>query len=122
MVDLEPLKTARNIAIILVIAAAVYLIPGGGRATSTVEAVLWLGFGVALAFLGVRLYREHRVALHGLGDRHRALLYGALTVGVLEIAARARMWQTGLGELIWFVVIALVVYALMEVFRYSRTY
>ena len=50
----------------------------------------------------MRLYREHRVALHGLGDRHRALLYGAVAVGVFAYMARARMWQTGFGELAWF--------------------
>ena len=119
---LEPWKTARNVAIILAIAAAVYFIPGSSRATSTVEAVLWVGFGIAIGYLGLRLYREHRVSLHGLGDRHRALLYGAIAVGVFAVEARGRMWETGFGELAWFVLIALVIYALMEVYRYSRTY
>jgi hypothetical protein len=32
------------------------------------------------------------------------------------------MWETGLGEFIWFVLVALVVYAVLEVYRYSRTY
>jgi hypothetical protein len=119
---LEPLKTARNVAIILAIAAAVAFIPGSSRATSTLEAVLWVGFAVALGYLGLRFYREHRVAIHGLGTRHRALLYGAVGVGVFALAARSRMWQTGLGELGWFALIALVIYALLEVYRFSRTY
>jgi hypothetical protein len=118
----ESMKTARNVAIILVIAAAVYFIPGGGRAASTFEAVLWVAFAGGISFLGLRLYREHRVAIHGLGDRHRALLYGGLTVAVFVFIARSRMWETGFGELAWFVLVLGVIYALMEVFRHSRSY
>jgi hypothetical protein len=119
---LEPWKTARNVAIVLVIAAAVDFLPGSSRATSTFEAILWVGFGIAIGYLGLRLYRERRVSLHGLGDPHRALLYGAIALGVFAIEARGRMWETGFGELGWFALIALVIYGLMEVYRYSRTY
>ncbi len=119
---LEPRKTMRNVAIVLVIAAAVDFIPGSGRATSTFEAILWTAFGVAIGYLGLRLYRERHMWLYGLGERHRALLYGSVALGVFAFAARARMWQTGFGELGWFALIALVVYALLEVYRYSRTY
>jgi len=118
----QPLKTARNVAIILAIAAAVYFIPGSSRATSTFEAALWVAFGVGFGYLGVRLYREHRVSIYGLGDRHRAMLYGAIALGAFAIVARTRMWRTGLGELAWFILIAIIVYALMEVYRYSRSY
>ncbi len=116
------MKTVRNVAIILLIAAAVDLIPGGGRAASTIEATLVVGFGIAFGFLGLRLYRERRVSIYALGDRHRALLYGGVALGFFGWAARARMWESSLGELVWFALVALVVYALMEVFRHSRTY
>jgi hypothetical protein len=69
--------------------------PGGGRAANTFEAALWVAFGIGIGYLGLRLYREHRVALHGLGDRHRGLLYGALAGGVFLLAARSRMWEHG---------------------------
>jgi hypothetical protein len=115
-------RTLRNVAIVVAIAAAVYFIPGGGPAKRTLEAALWCAFGIGIAYLGLRLYREHRFSLHGLGDRHRGLLYGAVALGVFEYAARWRMWQTGLGELLWFVLAGFVVYAALEVFRHSRTY
>jgi len=119
---MEPLKTLRNIAIVVGIAAAVYFIPGGGRVASTFEAALWVAFGIGIGYLGLRLYREHRVTIHGLGDRHRALLYGGVALGAFLLAGRTRMWHTGLGEFVWFVLVGLVVYAFMEVFRHSRTY
>ena len=102
---MESAKTARNIAIVVAIAAAVYFLPGGGHVASTFEAALWVAFGVGIGYLGLRLYREHRVAIYGLGDRYRALVYGAIALGVFEAAARSRMWETGSGELLWWVLV-----------------
>jgi hypothetical protein len=116
------LKTARNVAIIVVIAAAVYFLPNGGRVASTFEALLWVAFGVGIGYLGLRLYRENRVALHGLGDRHRGLFYGALAGTMFALTARPRMWQTGAGELAWFVLAGLIVYSLLAVYRHWRAY
>ena len=118
----EQLKTARNVAILLAIAAAVYFIPGGGRAANTFEAALLVAFGVGIGYFGLRMYREHRVALYSLGDTHRALLYGAVALAVFEWVARARMWQTGAGELGWFVLLGITVYALLTVYRQWRAY
>jgi hypothetical protein len=116
------LKSARNIAIVLAIAAAVYLLPGGGRGASVFEGALWVAFAVGIGYLGLRLYREHRVALHSLGDRHRGLLYGGVALGVFVFMARSRMWETGIGELLWWALLGCVLYALLEVFRRSRSY
>src|SRR5271155_4067784 len=118
----ERLKMTLYVAILLVIAAAVYFVPGGGRAASTFEAALWVAFGLGLGYLGLRLYREHHVALYSLGDTHRALLYGALALAVFAYVARVRMWQTGVGELAWFVLAGLVVYSLLVVYRHWRAY
>jgi hypothetical protein len=115
-------KTAINLAIVVAIAAIVYFIPGGGTGAATFERALFAAFGVGGGYLGLRLYRERRVTFHGLGDRHRALLYGGVALAVFELAARPRMWQTGLGELAWFVLAALAAYCLMEVYRHSRSY
>jgi hypothetical protein len=119
---MERWRSARNIAIVLLIAAAVYAIPGGGRAAVTFESVLLVGFGVAIGYIGLRVYRENRVGLHSLGDRHRAMLYGGLALGMFEAIARRHMWETGLGELAWFVLAGLVVYMLLAVYRYARSY
>jgi hypothetical protein len=117
-------KNVRNIAIVVAIAAVAYVLlgGGGGKVASTFTAALWVAFGFGIAFLGLRLYREHRISLYNLGDRHRALLYGAVALGVFAYAARRRMWETGSGELLWFVLVGCVVYALLEVFRRSRSY
>jgi len=119
---MDRLRTTRNVAIVALIAAAVFLLPSGGQAAHTFEALLYIGFGVAIGYLGLRFYREYRVTLHGLGDRYRGLLYGAIAGGVLVWMSRVRMWQTGVGELLWFVLVGGIVYALVVVVRRWRAY
>jgi hypothetical protein len=119
---MDRLRIARNVAIVAVIAAAVEFLPGGGRAAEAFAAALWVVFAAGLAFFAYMLYRERRVDLHSLGDRHRALLYGAAAVAFFTAAAQPRMWHTGVGELVWFAVMLLAGYALVVVYRYSRTY
>lgn len=114
--------TVRNVVIVLALAAAVEFLPGGGRAAETFRSVLWVVFAAGIGYMGVRLYREHRISLYSLGPRHRGMLYGAIAAGAVLIAARTRMWQTGGGELVWFVLVALVVYLLMVVYRFWRSY
>jgi hypothetical protein len=118
----DRVRNLRNVAIVLLIAAAVYLLPSGGRAASTFEALLYIGFGLAIVYLGLRIYRENRVALHGLGDRHRGLLYGSIALALLLWLSRGRMWQTGLGELLWFVLAGGIVYSAIVLFRRWRAY
>jgi hypothetical protein len=133
----DTLKNTRNVAIILAIAAAVYFIPGGGRAANTFEAALWTVFALGVGYLGLRLYREHHVALFSLGDRYRGLLYGAVGLAVFLWVVRSRMWYVvqlrggelaqvhrwdGFGEILWFVLVGGVVYALLAVYRHVRSY
>jgi hypothetical protein len=118
----DRLKNARNVAIVLLIAAAIDFLPGGGRAASTFSTVLVIVFAAGLAYAAVWFYRQHRVTVYGLGESRRALLYGAVGVGALTLAAKPRMWETGFGEFAWFVLIGLVVYTLVALYRYSRSY
>ncbi|HWG07397.1 MAG TPA: hypothetical protein VN672_00155 [Solirubrobacteraceae bacterium] len=118
------LRTARNIAIVALIAAAVFLLPGGGRAANTFESILLIGFGVGFGYLGLRLYREYRVPLHSLGDRHRAILYGSLALAGFLVAAYSRMIHDSrtIFGVLWFALLALVIYGLMVVYRHWRSY
>ncbi len=119
---MDRLRVARNIAIVALIAAAVEFLPGGGRAVEAFAAALWVVFAAGLGYFAYRLYRERHVDLYGLGDHRRALLYGALAIGFVTAAAQPRMWLTSIGEFAWFVLIGLVAYTLLAVYRYSRTY
>jgi uncharacterized protein involved in cysteine biosynthesis len=117
------LKTARNVGIIAVVALAVALLPGGGDTARVVLAALSLGFLAALGFLGYRLYRENQFTLWSMSTRHRALLYGGLATAAATLIGTSRLWETGFGTVMWFVLLGgsgLAVYhAWVESRRYS---
>lgn len=119
---MDRMRTVRNIAIVALIAAAVQFLPGGGQVASAFAAALWVVFAAGFGYFAYRLYRERRLSLYSLGQRHRSLLYGGLALAFFAAAAKSRMWETSLGELIWFVLVAIAVYALLAVYRFSRTY
>jgi hypothetical protein len=115
-------STARNVAIILVIAAAVAFIPGGGTTAGLVGAILSTLIMVSLVFFAYRFYREHRLELDGLGDRWRGLLYGAIGAVVLALAALPRLKDTSGGTLVVVVVLGAAAYAFYAVWRHYREY
>jgi hypothetical protein len=115
-------KVARNLLIVMVLAAAVEFLPGGGRAALTAEAILQVVFAGGLGYFAYRLYREHHLSIYGLGERYRMILYGALGVAMVTVTATHRMWQSNLGTGLWFALLALVAYALIVTYRFSRTY
>lgn len=114
--------TARNVAIVLAIAAAVHFIPGGGTSADFVAVTLSLAINVLLVLILGRFYRENRVALFSLGDRYRGLLYGAVGVAVLTMAARPRLFENGAGTLLWLALIGGASYAVYAVYRHHREY
>src|SRR5438067_12033439 len=114
------LKTARNIAIILAVAAVVALVPGGGRGANIALQVVWLAFLATMFYFASIMYRQYRVSLYSLGDRRRAVLYAALAVGALTLTATARLWETGAGSVVWLVLLALAVYAVITIFWSAR--
>jgi hypothetical protein len=113
---------ARNAAIVLVLAAAVAFIPGGGTTAAVIGGVLSTLILVSLVFFVARLYREHRFDLDALGDRWRALLYGAVGVAVVAMAARPRLRETSGGTLLWIALLAAAAYSVYLVWRHHRSY
>ena len=115
-------STVRNVAIILVLAAAVAFVPGGGTTAGLIGAILSTLIMVSLVFFAYRFYREHRVELYGLGDRWRGLLYGAIAVVVLALAARPRLSDSSGGTLVVVVLLGAAAYGFYAVWRRYREY
>jgi hypothetical protein len=113
----------RNAAIILLLTLAVWQIPGGDRAGSTLANVLMIVFVGGLLFLGYRLYMENRESIFGLEERQRGVLYAAMALIVITLVATRRMWDAGgLGAIVWLMMIGAGVYALVGVWRAYREY
>jgi hypothetical protein len=116
-------KHLRNIAIIVVLAVAVWQVPGGDRAGSTVANVLSLIFIGGLLFLGYRLYMENREAIFGLEERQRGILYAGAALITITLVATRRMWEAGgVGAIVWLMMLGAGVYALVSVWRAYREY
>jgi hypothetical protein len=112
----------RNVLIILALAAVVMLVPGGGNASAGVLQVLVIAMLSAIAWFGVRLYREHRTDIYSLGDRNRGILYASAGLVALTVTATDRLWATGPGTVVWVALVALACYGVYYVFRVSREY
>jgi hypothetical protein len=114
--------TARNVLIIVALAAVVAFVPGGGDTASFVAALLSTAILASIVLIVARLYRENRVTIFSLGDRHRAMLYGALGTVVVAMTARERAFDTGAGTVLWIAAMGGAAYALYLVFRHFREY
>ena len=113
----------RNFAILILIAVAVWLLPGGGAATATVNNILGLIFAGGLVFFGYRMYMERRMDLFSLEDRVRALLYGSLMIVALALVATRKLWdEGGFGVLVWLALIGAGAYGCITVYRTAREY
>ena len=113
----------RNFAILVLIAVAVWQLPGGGTAVVVTNNILGLLFAGGLVFFAYRMYMEHRQSLFMLEDRVRGLLYGSLVLIALALVGTSRMWdEGGVGVLVWLLLIGAGVYGCVVVFRASREY
>ena len=116
------MSTARNVAIVLLLAAAVAFLPGGGTTAGLIGGILSTLIMVSLVFFAYRFYREHRLELDGLGDRWRGLLYGAIGVVVLALAALPRLKDSSGGTLVVVALLGGAAYAFYAVWRHYREY
>jgi uncharacterized membrane protein len=105
-------STARNVAIVLALAAAITFLPGGGDVAAVVGRTLSLAFLAVLAWGLAYLYRRHRSDLEQLRVSFRALLYGAGGVLVLAFAG-----TSGVVLLILLVAVALALLAVWQEYR-----
>jgi len=116
-------KLLRNFAIVILLAVAVWQLPGGGTATSTINNILGILFAGGLVFFAYRMYMEHRSSLFILEDRVRALLYGSFALLALALIGTRRLWdEGGIGVLAWLALIGAAVYGCVTVYRTSREY
>ncbi len=112
----------RNVAIILVLAAAVYALPGGGTTAAIIGSLISIAFAVGIWLFLMRMYREHRVTIFGLGDKYRGVLYASLAALLFAGAAASRWFDSAPLTLLWFVVLGAAVYGLVATWRYWRAY
>jgi hypothetical protein len=116
-------KHLRNVAIVILLALAVWKLPGGDTSALTINNILGLIFIGGLLFFGYRLYMENRDTIFGLGERTRGVLYASLALVTITLVATSRMWDAGgLGAILWLAFIGLAAWGIYSVWRAYREY
>jgi hypothetical protein len=115
-------KTARNVLILIAVAALVAFLPGGGATAGLVLAVLSIGITTAFVLFGIRFYRENRVAVFSLGDKHRAIAYASLGALVVAFAGRGQLTDTAIGSVVLVLLFAGAAAGGYAVWRHHRSY
>ena len=114
------MRTARNIAIIALLALIVDVVPGGGNLADGIMALISVTFLALIGFAGYQIYRQYRLEYLGLTDRQRMLVVGSLGAIVLMIAGASELTESGGGTLVFIGVIAFAVFALIKVWGDAR--
>jgi Kef-type K+ transport system membrane component KefB len=116
------MRAARNIAIILVLALIVDLVPGGGNAANAITVTIGMLFLAMIAYTAHRFFLQNRYAYLTLDHRHRTTLVIAVGAIVLMIAAADELTRTGLGLIVWLGVLGASIWAMVLVYQDSKTY
>lgn len=115
------MRTVRNIAIVMLVALAVAVVPGGDNVARAIAAALAIAFLGLIAYTIYALYRQNSFTFLSLDERQRALLYGSLGAIVLMIAGADELTETGAGLIVWIAVLAAAILAIVRVVSEARS-
>ncbi len=116
------MRTARNVAIVMVLALGVAFVPGGGNAVDTIFTAMTMCFLAAIAWMLYTLSRQNQLTLATLSDRRRAIFYGAFGMIALLIAGTDKLFASGGGTLLWILLLAASVAAIWRIWVEANTY
>jgi len=105
---------------VLLLAAAVWSLPGGGKGASLVIELLGAVMLAAIAMTAWRFGREHSLELERLEVRGRAVLFGTLGLAALAAVSRPQLWASVAGSVIWLVMAGVTVAGAVASWRLWR--
>lgn len=116
------MRTARNAAIVMLLALCVAFVPAGGHLAEAILAAITMGFLAAIAWMVFVVGRQNQLTLATLTDARRAVLYGALGMLALLVAGRDEMTATGGGTLAWILLLGASIAAIWRIWIDARSY
>lgn len=115
------MRTARNVAIILLLALVVAFLPGGDNLAEALITALTMALLAGIAWMAYTISRENQLTLATLSDGRRAVLYGAVGLIALLIAGSDKLFASGGGTLLWILLLAVAVGAIWRVWMEANT-
>jgi Sec-independent protein secretion pathway component TatC len=115
-------RTARNVAIIMVLALGVAFAPHGHNFVNAILAAVTLGFLAGISWMLYTLSRQNQLTLATLSDGRRSILYGAFGMIALLIAGADKLFSSGGGTLVWILLLGASVAAIWRIWIEANTY
>lgn len=116
------MRTARNVAIVLLLALAAAFAPNGGNVVEAILAAITLAFLTGISWMLYVLSREKQLTLATLTDRQRAIFYGGFGVIALCVAWADQMFEQGGTTVLWIVLLVGSLLAMYRVWVDANTY
>jgi hypothetical protein len=107
----------RNIVIIALLALLLTILPGGGNLATGILTAISLLFFAAMAMVVVRLWKETSLSRDAMTDRQRGIVYGSLGAIALMVAGTDELLDTGVGLLVWLVVLGTAAWLIFSTWR-----
>jgi len=115
-------RTARNVAIVMVLALGVAFLPHGHNFANAVIVAITMAFLAGISWMLYTLSRENQLTLATLTDGRRAIFYGAFGLLALLVAGQDKLWSSGGGTLLWILLLAASIFAIYRVWTEANTY
>ncbi len=116
------MRTARDLAIIMLLALVVAFAPNGGNAADAILTAITMAFLAGLAWMLFVLSRQNQLTLATLTDGRRAIFYGAFGMVALLIAGNDEMFATGGGTLLWILLLGASIAAIWRIWVDAHSY
>ncbi len=117
------MEFAWKFGIVMLIALALVVLPGGGNALDVLLTALTIAFFAVIALLAARMYRQYRLDIESLDPNIRLALYGSLAIALLTFTGTDRLFDAGgAGVLAWFALLSLASYGLFWAWTRYRRY
>ena len=117
------MEFAWKFGIVMLIALALVVLPGGGNALDVLLTALTIAFFAAIALLATRMYRQYRLDIETLDPNIRLALYGSLAIALLTFTGTDRLFDAGgAGVLAWFALLSVASYGLYWAWTRYRRY
>jgi hypothetical protein len=115
------MKAARNIAVIVLLALGLTLLPAGSNVAAGILVLLGLVMALAIVALLIRLWNETGLQRDAMTDRQRWLIYGSLGAIALMVVGTDELLSSGPGTVAWIAILAVSGWLIFNTWRDAQS-